>query len=40
MNVVILEDDYIMNHKPKGIIDLREIGGEPLDPPIVENNRG
>ena len=30
-NVVFLEDDYIMNHKPKGRIDLREIGAEPSD---------
>ena len=27
-----------MNHKPKGRINLRETGGEPLDPPAVENN--
>ena len=31
INVVSLEDDYIMNHKPKGMIDLRETGGEPSD---------
>ena len=37
-NIVFLEDDYIMNHKPKGMIDLRETGREPLDPPVVENN--
>ena len=35
---IFLEDDYIMNHKPKRRIDLREIGGEPSDPPVVENN--
>ena len=37
-NDVFLEDDYIMNHKPKGRIDLRETRGEPLDLPTVENN--
>ena len=37
-NVVFLEDDYIMNHKPKGMIDLRETRGDPSDPPAVENN--
>ena len=38
-NVIFLEeDDYIMNHKPKGRIDLRETGGEHSDPPTVENN--
>ena len=37
-NAIFLEDDYIMNHKPKGRIDLRETGGEPSDPPTVENN--
>ena len=37
-NSVFLEDDYIMNHKPKGRIDLREIGREPSDLPTVENN--
>ena len=37
-NAILLEDDYIINHKPKGRIDIREIGGEPLDPPVVENN--
>ena len=24
INIIFLEDDYIMNHKPKGMIDLRE----------------
>ena len=37
-NAIFLEDDYIMNYKPKGRIDLRETRGEPLDPPVVENN--
>ena len=37
-NAIFLEDDYITNHKPRGRIDLRETGGEPSDPPAVENN--
>ena len=37
-NAIFLEDDYILNHKPKGRIDLREIRGEPSDWPAVENN--
>ena len=37
-NAIFLEDNYIMNHKPKGRIDLRETGREPSDPPAVENN--
>ena len=37
-NIVFLEDDYIINHNPKGRIDLREIGGEPSDPPTIEIN--
>ena len=37
-NVIFLEDDYIMNHKPKGMIDMREIGGVPSDPPAIKNN--
>ena len=37
-NAIFLEDDYIMNHKPKGRIDLREIEGEPSNPHVVENN--
>ena len=36
--VVFLEDNYIINHKPKGMIDLGETGGEPSDPPAIENN--
>ena len=27
-NAIFLEDDYIMNHKPRGRIDLKETGGE------------
>ena len=38
INAVFLEDDYIMNHKPKGLIDLRETGGEPSDLPVVKNH--
>ena len=37
-NAIFLEDDYIMNHKPRGRIDLRETGGEPSYPHAVENN--
>ena len=37
-NAIFLEDDYIMNHKPRGRIDLKETGREPSDPPTVENN--
>ena len=37
-NVVFLEDDYIMNHKPKGRIDLRETEEETSHPPVVKNN--
>ena len=37
-NAIFLEDDYIMNYKPKGMIDLREIGRDPSNPPAVENN--
>ena len=37
-NAVFLEDDYIMNHKPRGRIDLRETGGELLDSPVVKNS--
>ena len=37
-NAVFQEDDYIINHKPKGRIDLREIGREPSDPLAFENN--
>ena len=37
-NAIFLEDGYIMNHKPKGRIDLRETGGELSDSLAVENN--
>ena len=37
-NAIFLEDDYIMNDKPKRMIDLRETGGEPSKPLAVENN--
>ena len=37
-NAIFLDDDIIMNHKPKGRIDLRETKGEPSDLPVVENN--
>ena len=37
-NAIFLEDNYIINHKPKGRIDLRETGGELSDPPTVETN--
>ena len=37
-NAIFLEGDYIINHKPKGMIDLREIGREPSDSPLDENN--
>ena len=37
-NAIFLQDDYIMNYKLKGRIDLREIGGEPSDLPAIENN--
>ena len=37
-NAIFLKDDYIINHKPKGRIDLREIEGEPSVPPVVDNN--
>ena len=37
-NTIFLEDDYIMNYKPKERIDQREREGEPSDPPAVENN--
>ena len=37
-NVVFLDDGYIMNHKPKGRIGLRETRREPSDPLAVENN--
>ena len=37
-NDVFLEGDYLMNHKPKGRIDMSEMEGEPLNPPVVEDN--
>ena len=37
-NAIFLEDDYIMNHKPKGMIVLEEVMGEPSDSPIVNSN--
>ena len=37
-NAIFLEDDYIMNQKPKRKIDLREIGREPSDSLAVKNN--
>ena len=37
-NSIFLEDDYIMNHKPRERIVLEEVRGEPLDSPIVNNN--
>ena len=36
-NVIFLEDDYIMNYKPKGRIILEEVMGEPSDSPTVNN---
>ena len=37
-NAIFLQDDYIINHKPQRMIDLRGTRGGPLDPPVVENN--
>ena len=37
-NAIFLEDDYIMNHKPKERIVLEEIMGEPSDSPTVDSN--
>ena len=37
-NAIFLEDDYIMNRKPKGMIVLEEVIGEPLDSPTVNSN--
>ena len=37
-NAIFLEDDYIMNYKPRGRIDVRETRGEPSDPSVVEKN--
>ena len=36
-NAIFLEDDYIMNRKPKGMIVLEEVMGEPSDSPAVNN---
>ena len=35
---IFLEDDYIMNHKPKRRIVLEEVMGEASDSPIVNSN--
>ena len=37
-NTILLEDDYIINHKPKGRIILEEVIGEPIDYPTVNSN--
>ena len=37
-NAIFLEDDYIINHKLKVRIDLRETRREPSGPPAVENS--
>ena len=37
-NAIVLEDDNIMNHKPKGMIVLEKVRGEPSDFPIVNSN--
>ena len=37
-NAIFLEDDYIMNRKPKGRIVLEEVMGEPSDFPTVNSN--
>ena len=37
-NAIFLEDDYIMNHKPKGMIVLEEVMGEPSNSPAVNSN--
>ena len=37
-NAILLEDDYIMNHKPKGMIVLEEVGGAPSDSLIANND--
>ena len=37
-NAIFLEDDYIINHKPKIMIDLRETGRGASEPPAVKNN--
>ena len=37
-NAIFLEDDYIMNCKPKGMIVLEEVMGKPLDSPTDSSN--
>ena len=37
-NAIFLEDDYIMNRKPKGRIALEEVMGESSDSPAVNSN--
>ena len=37
-NVIFLKDDYIINYKPKGMIVLEEVVGEPSDSPKVNCN--
>ena len=38
INVIFLEDNYIINHKPKGMVVLEEVMGEASDSPIINNN--
>ena len=38
-NAIFLEDDYIMNCKPKRRIVLEEVMGEPSDSPTINNKR-
>ena len=37
-NTIFLEDDHIMNRKPKGRIVLEEVMGESSDSPAVNSN--
>ena len=37
-NSIFLEDDYIMNRKPKGMIVLEKVIGEHSDSPAVNSN--
>ena len=37
-NAIFLEDDYIMNRKPKGMIVLEEVIGEPSESSAVNSN--
>ena len=37
-NAIFLEDDYIMNRKPKGRIVLEEVMGEPSDSLAINSN--